>query len=174
MSAIAKIAGIKLCQAYRRQYGCDFISCQPLNMYGPGDNFDPEDSHVVGALLMKAHAAKTKGRPAMTVWGSGKPVREFLYVDDAADALVFQMRHYSDDWALNIGPGTVISIRELAEAVARVVGFEGKLVFDAAKSDGMPSKTLDAARFAALGWKATTSLEDGLARAYQWYLENVA
>ena len=174
MSAIAKIAGIKLCQAYRRQYGCDFISCQPLNMYGPGDNFDPEDSHVVGALLMKAHAAKTEGRPTMTVWGSGKPVREFLYVDDAADALVFQMRQYSDDWALNIGPGTVISIRELAEAVARVVGFEGELVFDAAKPDGMPSKTLDAARFAALGWKATTSLEDGLARAYQWYLENVA
>ena len=173
-AAVAKIAGIKLCQAYRRQYGCDFISAQALNMYGPGDNFDPEDSHVVGALLMKAHAAKTEGRPALTVWGSGKPVREFLYVDDAADALVFQMRHYSDDGPLNIGPGTVLSIRELAETVAKVVGFEGDLVFDASKPDGMPSKTLDAARFAALGWKATTSLEDGLARAYQWYLENVA
>ena len=174
MSAIAKIAGIKLCQAYRRQYGCDFISCQPLNMYGPGDNFDPEDSHVIGALLLKAHTAKSEGAPALTVWGSGKPVREFLYVDDTADALVFLMRHYSDDRPLNLGPGAVISIRELAETVAKVVGFEGDLVFDAAKPDGMPSKTLDAARFAALGWKATTSLEDGLARAYQWYLENVA
>ena len=112
--------------------------------------------------MMKAHAAKTEGRPAMTVWGSGKPVREFLYVDDAADALVFQMRHYSDDRALNIGPGAVISIRELAETVAKVVCFEGELVFDASKPDGM------------LGWNATTSLEDGLARAYQWYLENVA
>ena len=131
MSAIAKIAGIKLCQAYRRQYGRDFISCQPLNMYGPGDNYDPGDSHVVGALLVKAHAAKSEGDPAMTVWGSGEPVREFLYVDDTADALVFLMERYSDDRPLNIGPGTVISIRELAETVAKVVGFEGELVFDA-------------------------------------------
>ena len=174
MSAIAKIAGIKLCQAYRRQYGCDFISCQPLNMYGPGDNYHPEDSHVVGALLLKAHTAKSEGHPALTVWGSGKPIREFLYVDDTADALVFLMEHYSDDRPLNIGPGTVIGIRELAETVAKVVGFEGELVFDASKPDGMPSKTLDTARFAALGWKPTTSLEDGLATAYQWYLENVA
>ncbi|MBI1986037.1 MAG: GDP-L-fucose synthase [Rhodospirillales bacterium] len=172
--AVAKIAGVKLAQAYRRQYGCDFISAQPINLFGPGDNFDLESSHVAAALLSKAHAAKADGKATFEVWGSGNPVREFLYVDDAADALVFLMERYSDELPINIGPGQVLTIRELAEAIARVVGFQGAPTFDASKPDGMPKKLLDSTRLGRLGWKATTGLEDGLRKTYAWFLENVA
>jgi GDP-L-fucose synthase len=172
--AIAKIAGIKLCQAYRRQYGCDFISAQPINLYGPGDNFDLESSHVVPALIRKAHAAKTEGRDGMEVWGSGRPMREFLYVDDVADALVFLMERYSGEMQINIGWGQELSIRALAEAVARVVGFQGRIAFDASKPDGTPRKLLDTTRLRDMGWQAKTGLEDGLKASYAWFLENAA
>ena len=172
--AIAKIIGIKLCQAYRKQYGADFISAQPINLYGPGDRFDLENSHVVPALMLKAHAAKTEGRASMDVWGSGNPMREFLYVDDVADALVFLMRNYSGAIQMNVGLGTDLSIRELAETIIKVVGFEGELVFDTSKPDGTPRKFLDTTRLNDLGWAASTSLEQGLEQTYAWFLENVA
>ena len=172
--AIAKIAGIKLCQAYRKQFGADFISAQPNNLYGPGDNFDLISSHVVPALIRKAHEAKVEGRDSMEIWGSGNPMREFLYVADIADALVFLMKRFSGDMQMNIGWGKEISIRQLAETIGRIVGFEGKLVFDASKPDGMPRKLLDITRLSGLGWKATTSLEEGLEKSYTWFLENVA
>ncbi|MDA0306999.1 MAG: GDP-L-fucose synthase [Proteobacteria bacterium] len=172
--AIAKIAGIKLCQAYRKQYGADFISAQPINLYGPGDNYDLKNSHVVPALLRKAHMAKEEAAASMEIWGSGKPKREFLYVDDVADAMVFLMKNYSDALQLNIGCGKDMTIRELAETVANVVGFEGALVFDASKPDGTPRKLLDTTRLGALGWAPTTAFEDGLRNSYAWFLENVA
>ena len=172
--AIAKIAGIKLCQAYRKQFGADFISAQPINLYGPGDNFDLESSHVVPALMRKAHEAKTEGRDSMEVWGSGNPMREFLYVDDVADALVFLMERYSGDVQMNIGWGKDMSIRELAETIVRIVGFDGDLVFDASKPDGTPRKLLDTTRLGGLGWKAATGLEEGLEKTYAWFLENAA
>ena len=172
--AVAKIAGLKMCQAYRRQYGCDFITALPTNLYGPGDNFDPQDSHVIPALIQKAHAAKTEGRASMDVWGSGNPMREFLYVDDVADALVFLMRNYSGAIQMNVGLGADLSIRELAETIIKVVGFEGELVFDASKPDGSPRKLLDTTRLNDLGWAASTSLEQGLEQTYAWFLENVA
>ena len=172
--AIAKIIGIKLCQAYRKQYGADFISAQPINLYGPGDRFDLENSHVVPALMLKAHAAKTEGRASMDVWGSGNPMREFLYVDDVADALVFLMRNYSGAIQMNVGLGADLSIRELAETIIKVVGFEGELVFDTSKPDGTPRKFLDTTRLNDLGWAASTSLEQGLEQTYAWFLENVA
>jgi len=173
-SAIAKIAGIKLCQAYRKQFGADFISAQPNNLYGPGDNFDLVSSHVVPALIRKAHEAKAEGRDSMEIWGSGNPMREFLYVADIADALVFLMKRFSGDMQMNVGWGREISIRQLAETIGRIVGFEGKLVFDASKPDGTPRKLLDTTRLSGLGWKATTSLEEGLEKSYTWFLENVA
>ena len=172
--AIAKIAGIKLCQAYRKQFGADFISAQPNNLYGPGDNFDLISSHVVPALIRKAHEAKVEGRDSMEIWGSGNPMREFLYVADIADALVFLMKRFSGDMQMNIGWGKEISIRQLAETIGRIVGFEGKLVFDVSKPDGTPRKLLDITRLSGLGWKATTSLEEGLEKSYTWFLENVA
>ena len=172
--AIAKIAGIKLCQAYRKQFGADFISAQPNNLYGPGDNFDLVSSHVVPALIRKAHEAKAEGRDSMEIWGSGNPMREFLYVADIADALVFLMKRFSGDMQMNVGWGREISIRQLAETIGRIVGFEGKLVFDASKPDGTPRKLLDTTRLSGLGWKATTSLEEGLEKSYTWFLENVA
>ena len=172
--AIAKIAGIKLCQAYRKQFGADFISAQPNNLYGPGDNFDLVSSHVVPALIRKAHEAKAEGRDSMEIWGSGNPMREFLYVADIADALVFLMKRFSGDMQMNVGWGSEISIRQLAETIGRIVGFEGKLVFDASKPDGTPRKLLDTTRLSGLGWKATTSLEEGLEKSYTWFLENVA
>lgn len=172
--AIAKIAGIKLCQAYRKQFGADFISAQPINLYGPGDNFDLESSHVVPALIRKAHEAKAEGRDSMEVWGSGNPMREFLYVDDVADALVFLMERYSGDVQMNVGWGKDMSIRELAETIVRIVGFEGELVFDASKPDGTPRKLLDSTRLSGLGWKAATGLEEGLEKTYAWFLENAA
>ncbi|MGF1639689.1 MAG: GDP-L-fucose synthase family protein [Rhodospirillales bacterium] len=172
--AVAKIAGIKLCQAYRRQYGADFISAQPTNLYGPFDNFDPMSSHVVPALLAKAHRAKLAGEPTLEVWGTGTPKREFLYVDDLADALVFLMTTYSGPVPLNVGTGEELTIRELAEAIAGVVGFGGRLAFDATKPDGTPRKLVDSGRLHDLGWSATTGLREGLARTYDWYLRSPA
>jgi GDP-L-fucose synthase len=171
--AVAKIAGIKLCQAYRRQYGCDFIAAMPTNLYGPGDNFDALASHVVPALLAKAHRAKAEGVPALKVWGSGRPLRELLHVDDAADGLVFVMQNYADEMPINLGSGREISIADLARLVCRVVGFEGAIVFDATKPDGTPRKLLDTTRLAALGWRAAISLEDGLAETYRWFLDRL-
>lgn len=168
--AVAKIAGIKLCSAYRRQYGCDFISAMPNNLYGPGDNFDLRSSHVIPALMRKAHEAKTAGDPTMTVWGSGTPLREFLHVDDLADAAVFLMQQYSGETHLNIGTGEEISIRDLAATIAAAVGYEGKLVFDADKPDGAPRKLLDVSRISGMGWQSSTKLTDGLRMTYEWYL----
>jgi GDP-L-fucose synthase len=172
--AVAKIAGIKLCQAYRRQYGCDFVSAMPTNLYGPGDNYDPQSSHVAAAMQVKLHAAKVAGAPTIEVWGSGTPRREFLYVDDLADALVFMMQRYSDEPHLNVGTGSDITIRELAELVAKVAGWTGEFVYDRAKPDGMPRKVMDVSKLAALGWTARTPLEDGFRRAYEWYVRHVA
>lgn len=170
--AVAKIAGLKMCEAYRKQYGCDFISAQPINLYGPFDNFDLESSHVVPALLNKAHAAKTRGSERVVVWGSGLPRREFMYVDDVADSLVHLLKHYSGSLQLNIGTGEEVTIRELAETIVQVVDYEGALVFDTSKPDGAPRKLLDVGRMAGLGWSATTSLEAGLIETYRWYQEN--
>lgn len=172
--AVAKIAGIKQCQAYRREYGRDFISCMPTNLYGPGDNFDLMSSHVLPALMVKAHKAKLAGDPVLTVWGSGNPRREFLYVEDAAEACVHLMKTYSDDSHINVGYGEDLTIRELAETVAEVVGFKGALVFDHSKPDGTPRKLMDVTRINAAGWKASTALKDGIAKTYDWYRENVA
>ena len=168
--AIAKIAGIKMCQAYRRQYGCDYISAMPTNLYGPGDNYDLTSSHVVAALIAKAHAARRAGQNGLEVWGSGKPLREFMYVDDVADALVFLMEHYSGEEHVNIGVGYDVTIRELAEIVMRVVGLKGDIRFDASKPDGTPRKLMDSSRLLGMGWKPRTTLEQGLATAYESYL----
>jgi GDP-L-fucose synthase len=167
--AIAKIAGIKLCQAYRRQYGCDFISVMPTNLYGPGDNFDLEQSHVVPALLRKAHEAKLAGKPELVVWGSGTPRREFLYVDDMADACVEVMKRYSDELHLNVGTGEDVTIRELALMVKEIVGFAGTIVFDPSKPDGTPRKLTDVSRLNRLGWRHKIGLEQGLADTYAWF-----
>ncbi|MBC8338565.1 MAG: GDP-L-fucose synthase [Rhodospirillales bacterium] len=170
--AIAKISGIMLCQAFREQHGCDYISAQPTNLYGIGDNFDLESSHVIPALIAKAHTAKTEGAASMGVWGSGDPKREFLFTDDLADALVYMMKHYSDDTQINVGTGEDLTIRDIAEQVCRTVGFEGELAFDTSMPDGSPRKLLNVDRLTAMGWTAKTSLEDGLRQTYDWYLEN--
>ncbi len=172
--AIAKIAGIKMCEAYRQQYGCDYISAQPNNLYGPGDNFELESSHVIPALMHKAHLAKINGDKTMPIWGSGKVYREFLHVDDCADALVHLIKHYSGAIHVNMGTGEEVTIKELAELIAKVVGFEGELEFDTSKPDGSPRKLLDPTRMQGLGWTSTTTLEGGLATTYQWFLENIA
>ena len=172
--AIAKITGIRMCQAYRRQYGCNFIAAQPTNLYGPEDNFDLASSHVIPALMAKAHASKAAGAATMEVWGTGTPLREFLYVDDNADALVFLMKTYDDDLHINIGTGEELTIRALTEEVARAVGFQGDLVFDSTKPDGMPRKLLDCRRLMALGWRPSIGLGEGLRRTYDWYVANVA
>jgi GDP-L-fucose synthase len=169
--AVAKIAGIKLAQAYRRQYGCDFISVMPTNLYGPGDNYDLQSSHVVPALMAKIHTAKIEGRDEVEIWGSGRPRREFLYVEDLADALVHLMVRYSDASHVNVGTGTDVTIAELAQTIARVVGWQGRFRYDPSKPDGMPRKLLDVSKLAALGWRATTPLEEGLKRAYAAYLD---
>jgi GDP-L-fucose synthase len=165
--AIAKIAGIKLCQSYRQQYGCNFISAQPTNLYGPGDNYDLNGSHVLPALLRKAHEAKQSKAQTMTVWGSGTPLREFLHVDDLADALVHLTKDYSGADPVNIGSGYEVSIRQLAEDICKAVGFEGELVFDASKPDGTPRKFLDSSKLHGLGWNKARSLVEGLASTYQ-------
>lgn len=172
--AIAKISGIMLCRAYRQQYGLDFISAMPTNIYGPGDNFDLQASHVIPALLAKAHAAKIKGEAEVVVWGTGSPLREFLHVDDLADALVFLMRNYSDEEHVNIGVGADLAIRELAALVIRIVGFKGALRFDTSMPDGMPRKLLDSSRLFGMGWRPRIGLEDGLRQTYDWYLSQLS
>ncbi|HEX7563592.1 MAG TPA: GDP-L-fucose synthase [Bradyrhizobium sp.] len=168
--AIAKIAGIKLAEAYRSQYGSDFISVMPTNLYGPGDNYHPEYSHVVAALIRRFHEAKLSGASHVVVWGTGTPRREFLYVDDLADACVHLMKNYSSDLLINIGTGEDITIAEFARVVAAVVGYGGEISFDPARPDGTPRKLLDVSRLAGLGWRARTSLKDGIRLAYQAYL----
>lgn len=172
--AIAKIAGLKLCQAYRRQYGSDFISAMPTNLFGPGDNYDLEHSHVVGALLVKMHRAKQTRAPSVEIWGTGTPKREFLFVDDLADACVFLMERYSDELTINVGTGTDMTIRELAETIADVVGYRGQFVFNISRPDGMPRKVMDVSRLTALGWQARTPFREGMAQAYDWFVRNAA
>jgi len=167
--AVAKIAGIKLCQAYHKQHGCRFICAMPTNLYGPGDNFDLETSHVLPALIRKFHEAKESGAPSVTVWGSGKPRREFCHVDDVAEACLYLLEHYDEPEIVNIGVGKDISIAELADLVRSVVGYEGEIVYDTSKPDGTPRKLVDVSRINALGWKARISLEEGLRQTYEWY-----
>jgi GDP-L-fucose synthase len=168
--AVAKIAGIKLCQAYRRQYGADFISVMPTNLYGPGDNYHSENSHVVPALIRRFHHAKQDRVSCVTVWGTGKPLREFLFVDDLADACVFVLEHYSHEQHVNIGSGEEVSIAEFARLVAEIVDYRGELVFDPSRPDGMPRKLLDSGKLAGMGWRARTPLRTGLAQAYSAFL----
>ena len=170
--AVAKIAGIKLCQAYRKQYGCDFNSAMPTNLYGPGDNFDLETSHVLPALIRKFHEAKASNTDSVTLWGTGTPKREFCHVDDCANACVFLMNEYSDAEIVNIGVGEDVSILELGELVKKIVGYEGEIEFDTSKPDGTPRKLVDVSRITSMGWKAKISLEEGIASTYQWYLDN--
>ncbi len=169
--AIAKIAGIKMCQAYRRQYGCDFISAMPTNMYGLNDNFDLHSSHVLPALIRKFHEAKVADAPTVTCWGTGQPMREFLFGDDLARACVFLMENYSDEQFINVGYGSDVTIRQLAETVQRVVGFGGQIVWDTSKPDGTPRKLMDSSRLFALGWKPAMDLETGIGRAYEDFLK---
>jgi GDP-L-fucose synthase len=171
--AIAKIAGIKMVEAYRAQYGCDFISVMPTNLYGPGDNYHPELSHVVAALIRRFHEAKVSGAKNVVVWGTGTPRREFLYVDDMADACVHLMKTYSGAELVNIGTGEDITIAEFARVVAEIVGYRGEISFDTSRPDGTPRKLLDVSRLEGLGWRATTSLQDGLKRAYAAYLSHM-
>ncbi len=171
--AIAKIAGIKLCQAFRRQHGCDYISAMPTNLYGPEDNFDLQSSHVLPALMRKAHEARKSSEP-LVVWGTGTVRREFLHVDDCADAIVFLLRHYSAEEHVNVGCGADVSIAEVATLVAEIVGHKAGLVFDATKPDGTPRKLMDTAKLTALGWQPRIPLQDGLASTYSWFRENVA
>ena len=170
--AVAKIAGLKLCAAYRRQYGCDFISAQPTNLYGPGDNFNLMSSHVIPALIAKMHHAKQSNLENVELWGSGKPKREFLHVDDLADALVFLLQQYSDEMHVNIGTGEEVSIGELADTVRAVVGFHGSFKYAVDKPDGMPRKLLDVSRLGRLGWRASRSLREGLEDTYAWYVDH--
>lgn len=170
--AIAKIAGLKLCAAYRRQHGCDFISAQPTNLYGPGDTYDLEASHVIPALIAKTHKAKMMGAAEVEVWGTGQPRREFLHVDDLADALVFLMEHYSDESHVNVGWGEDVSIAELAALISEVVGFTGSLRYATDKPDGMPRKLLDVGVMDRLGWRPKIALRAGLVDAYRWFTEN--
>jgi GDP-L-fucose synthase len=170
--AIAKIAGIKLCQAYRRQYGADFISVMPTNLYGRGDNYHPDHSHVPAALIRRMHEAKLAGAPTVTIWGTGTPRREFLFADDLADACVFLMQRYSGEEMVNIGIGDDMTIAEFARTVADVVGFKGELVYDTSRPDGTPRKLVDTSKLAALGWRARTPLRDGLAKAYEDFKRN--
>lgn len=172
--AIAKIAGIKLCQSYAREYGANFISTMPTNLYGPNDNFDLLSSHVLAALLRKAHEAKESGAREMIVWGSGKPRREFLHVDDLAAACVFLLEKYDSPEIINVGWGEDISICELAELICEIVGFRGQLTWDASKPDGTPRKLLDVSKLANLGWRPSISLRNGIASTYQWFLKNCA
>ena len=171
--AVAKISGIKLCQAYRRQYGCDFISAMPTNLYGPGDNFDLQSSHVLPALIRKFHDAKVQGQPRVTIWGTGTPRREFLHVDDLADACLFLMRSYNDDEHINIGCGEDLSIRELATLIGEIVAPGMQLEFDTTKPDGVPRKLLDVSRLHELGWRHTIELRDGIRSTYDWFLAHV-
>ncbi len=172
--AVAKIAAIKLCDAYRRQHGCDFISAMPTNLYGPNDNFDLESSHVIPALIAKMAQAKDQRRGEVVLWGTGTPRREFLHVDDCADALVHLMMHFSDEGPINVGSGGDVSIRELAEAIANIVTFSGRIVFDSSYPDGTPRKLSDVKRINSLGWSARISLAEGLRETYAWFRQNAS
>jgi len=169
--AIAKIAGIKLCQAYARQYGCRFVSAMPTNLYGPGDNYDLQSSHVLPALIRKAHEARQAGNPTLEIWGTGSPLREFLHVDDLADACVFLLKHYEDSEPINVGSGDEVSILDLAKLVGETTGFVGEIVTDPSKPDGTPRKLLDSSRLAGLGWQRKIQLKDGMADAYRDFLK---
>ena len=169
--AISKIAGIKMCESYNRQYGTQYVSAMPTNLYGPNDNYDLNTSHVLPALIHKAHLAKITNKNRLVVWGSGKPTREFLYVDDAADALIFMMEKNANEGIFNIGIGEEISIRKLAETVINVIGFKGEMIFDTDKPDGTPRKLVSVERLRQLGWQATTKLEDGIRKTYQGFLK---
>lgn len=170
--AVAKIAGIKHVQALRRQYTVNYISAMPTNLYGPGDNFNPTTSHVLPALIRRIHEAKSANADTVTIWGSGTPRREFLFVDDLADALLFLLEHYDSPEPINVGVGADISIRDLAGTIAEVVGWQGEFLFDSTKPDGTPRKLLDVSRLTALGWKASTPLKDGIKRTYEWFIAN--
>ncbi len=170
--AIAKIAGIKMCQSYRKQYGANFIAVMPTNLYGPNDNFDLETSHVLPALIRKFHEAKRDHKPEVVIWGTGKPRREFLHVDDLARACLFLMENYDDEEIINIGVGEDITIQELAEMVKEVVGYQGRIVYDRTKPDGTPRKLLDVSRIFRLGWRPKINLKDGIRMTYQWFLEH--
>ena len=172
--AVAKIAGIKMCQAYRIQHGCDFISAMPTNLYGPRDNFDLQTSHVLPALIRKFHEAKQTDSPAVSLWGTGLPRREFCHVDDCANACVFLMNKYSDKEIINIGVGEDITIKALGELVKQTVGYQGEIVYDTSRPDGTPKKLVDVSRIASLGWQARIALKQGIADTYAWYLQNVA
>jgi GDP-L-fucose synthase len=171
--AIAKIAGIKMCEAYRAQYGCDFISVMPTNLYGPNDNYDLENSHVLPAMIRKFHEAKERGDASMTLWGTGAPMREFLHADDLAEACVYLMETYSDSELVNIGTGIDVTIKELAETVKQIVGFEGSIQWDTTRPDGTPRKLMDVSKLHSLGWKHKIELKEGIALAYQDFLTNV-
>lgn len=170
--AVAKIAGIKLAQSYRRQYGRDYISAMPTNLYGPGDNFDLTSSHVLPALIRKAHQAKLANSPEVVIWGTGKPRREFLHVDDCADALVFLLKNYSGEEHVNVGYGDDLQISELAQLVCHVVGYDGKITYDVSKPDGTPRKLMSNTKLASMGWKPTVTLQDGISSVYKWFLDN--
>jgi GDP-L-fucose synthase len=170
--ALAKISGLKLVQAYRKQYGHKWISAMPTNMYGPGDNFDLENSHVLPALIRKFHDAKVPGKPSVTLWGTGSPKREFLHSDDLGRACIFLLENYDDEVAINVGVGEDVSIKELAELIQGVVGFEGEVIWDSSKPDGTPRKLLDVSRISSLGWKAQIRLEDGIRSTYEWFKAN--
>ncbi len=169
--AVAKIAGIKLCQAYNKQYGTQFISAMPTNLYGPGDTFDERASHVIPALILKMHRAKIEGRDQVNVWGTGTVRREFLFVDDLADALLFLMEHYTENNLINVGVGQDVTVAQLAHLIKEVVGFDGRLVFDTSKPDGTPRKLLDVRKITALGWQAQTNLRTGLQTTYEWFVQ---
>jgi GDP-L-fucose synthase len=171
--AIAKITGIKLCQAYRKQYKDKFISAMPTNLYGPGDNFHKDQSHVIPGLMRRFHEAKMNHSPAVVVWGTGSPKREFLFVEDLAEALVFLLEKYDGDEFVNVGTGSDVTIKQLVEIISEVVGYEGKIVWDKTKPDGTPRKLLDVSKINSLGWKAKTDLKEGLIRTYSWFVENV-
>ena len=168
--AIAKIAGIKLCQAFRRQYGADFISLMPTNLYGPGDNYHPDDSHVLAALIRRVHEAKREAAPTVTVWGTGTPRREFLFVDDLADACVFALEHYTGESHLNVGSGEEVTIADAGKLIAEIINYEGNLVFDSSRPDGTPRKFLDSSKLNEMGWRARTSLRDGIKLTYSEFL----
>ena len=170
--AVAKMAGLKMVEAYRQQYGCDFINLMPANAYGPGDNFDPQASHVIPAMIRKFHAASEEGRDYVELWGTGTPLREFLFADDLADAAVFMAEHYSAGDLVNVGTGEEVSIAALAEQVAAVTGYQGRVVFNTAKPDGAPRKLLDSTRLRGLGWKPKTSLAEGLIVTYEWFKQH--
>jgi GDP-L-fucose synthase len=170
--AMAKIAGIKLCQAFQNQYGADMVSVIPSNVFGPGDDFDPEDAHVIAALMNKMHRAKLLKKDAIEVWGSGSPRREFIFVDDVADAAIFLMQNYSSPAPINIGNGSNVSIREIAEMIRGVVGYRGELRFDREKPDGMPSKALDSSELLSMGWRPKVTLQEGLEKTFRWFPES--